>query len=103
MKSFSFIPQLFCEKNIEYLKPKLDSGKEWKPDKEKDSGKPVAFDPGRMTLTVKQPKVIVHPVVGDHLKMGDDANLDQGPGERKTTIRKTTIRKETGQSQKLSV
>ena len=76
---FSFIPQLFCEKNFEYIKPKLDSGKEWKPSETGKEDKPPMHTPTRLSGT-KPPKLI-HPVVGDHLKMEDDPNIDQGPGK----------------------
>ncbi|XP_065062017.1 uncharacterized protein LOC135688891 isoform X1 [Rhopilema esculentum] len=72
---------LFCEKNVEYVKPNLDSGKEWKPKKEgqamlSSSGPPpgIEADPGQ-----QGPKVIVHPVVGDHLTMGNNTGLAAGP------------------------
>ena len=76
---FSFAPQLFCEKNLEYIKPKLDSGKEWKPSKSGKEDEPAQQAPIR--LGAKKPAQIIHPVVGDHLKMEDDPNMDQGPGK----------------------
>ena len=67
-----------------YVEPKMDSGKEWKPNKqEKDPSKNLSMDP------IKEPaKEIIHPVVGDHLKMMEDPNLPKGPGKegRKTII-----------------
>lgn len=61
----------------------MDSGKEWKPNKDDKEKDPLQSDPEKSPLGGRPSKVIVHPVVGDHLKMGDNANLDQGPGKRK--------------------
>ena len=79
MMRFSFTPQLYCEKNVEYIKPKLDSGKEWKPGKSEKPSESTQSAPVR--LGAKKP-VVVHPVVGDHLKWIDDPDIDEGPGKK---------------------
>ena len=84
-------PQLFCEKNLNYIKPKLDSGKEWKPkDKEgteQSPGQPVPPATAEK-LGSKAKKVIAHLVVGDHLQMGDNKDIEAGPGKGDTAFRK---------------
>ena len=57
----------------------MDSGKEWKPS---ETGKGDKLDkPGPMRLGRKKPATLIHPVVGDHLKMEDDPDIDEGPGK----------------------
>lgn len=62
----------------------MDNGKEWKP-KEKEGaeqspGQP-APPPPAPKLGAKGKKVIAHLVVGDHLPMGDNKDIEAGPGK----------------------
>ena len=84
-------PQLFCEKNLNYIKPKLDSGKEWKP-KEKEGAEQSPGQPAppasASKFGSKDKKVIAHLVVGDHLQMGDNKDIEAGPGKGDIALRK---------------
>eukprot|EP00794_Sanderia_malayensis_P004968 gene4968-5616_t len=62
--------KIHCEKaanNMKYVKPILDTGKEWKPlEKSNKTG----------LTSPKYGKKVVHSVVGDHLPMGDNPDID---------------------------